>query len=117
MKMETKESAQAKIKALRTELAKDKAEKIADGRKSGQGLSARETDNGTGETRAGGDKVVRVWDVPEEFEAVDYTLAEYDMREKVKGPDLRWLLSGRTVATCCPRRTASRLPRRRRTTF
>ena len=93
MKMETKESVQAKIKALRTEMAKDKAEKIADGRKSGQGLSTSETDNGTGETRAGGDKVVRVWDVPGEFEAVDYTLAEHDAREKVKGPDLRRLLS------------------------
>ena len=100
MKAETKDTVAAKVKAIRAEIAKDKADKIADGRKSGQ--NPPPAADSQGETRAGGDKVVRVWDVPEEFEAVDFTTAEQDMREKLKGPDIKWLVNrdplGKTLA-------------------
>ena len=92
MKMETKDSVTTKVKAIRAEMAKDKADKVADGRKSGQ-AATQATSEGQGETRAGGDKVVRVWDIPDKFEAVDFTAAEHDMRDKLKGPDVRWLVS------------------------
>ena len=89
MKAETRESATDKIRNLRAGVAKDKAEKVASGRKSGQGEPAETADGGA--TRAGGEKVVRIWDVPEEFEAVDFTQAESDMRETLQGPDSGWL--------------------------
>ena len=89
MKAETRESATDKIRNLRAGVAKDKAEKVANGRKSGQGEPTETADGGA--TRAGGEKVVRIWDVPEEFEAIDFTQAESDMREKLQGPDPSWL--------------------------
>ena len=65
LKMETKESVSEKIKALRNEVAKDKANKIADGKRAGA-----EDDKGNA-TRAGGGKTVQFWDVAEEFEAME----------------------------------------------
>ena len=85
MKAETKESVANKVKSLRAEIAKDKADKVADGRKSGQ-VPASATTESQGETRAGGDKVVRVWDVPEEFEAVDFHRGGAGHARKAEGP-------------------------------
>ena len=85
MKPETKESAAEKIKTIRAAVAKDKASKITD-RKSGHGEEEPQ-----GETRAGGEKVVQFEEIPEEFGAVDYTIAEEDLREALKGPDDAWL--------------------------
>ena len=63
---------------------------------------------GPGKTRVGGDKVVRIWDIFEEFEAVDFTAAEQDMREKLKGPDLRRLVGRETAEKALTEATASR---------
>ena len=82
MKPETRDTANDKIKALRTGVARDKAAKIGD-RKSGQG--------GGEETRAAGEKVVHFEEIPDEFEAVDYTAAERELREVLSGPDRTWL--------------------------
>ena len=60
MKPETKESATDKIKVLRSTVAKDKADKV-DGRKAGQVDDAEAAVEDA--TRAGGEKVVRIWDV------------------------------------------------------
>ena len=91
MRPETKETATEKIKKLRAAVAKDKNDKIADGRKSGH--AANDGTEAADNTRAGGEKVVKFWEPPEKFEAIDYTLAERDMREKVKGPDVKWLVT------------------------
>ena len=91
MRAETRETAAEKIRKLRTSVAKDKADKVADGQRK-SGAAAEENVEGA-ETRAGGDKVLRIWEAPEELEAVNYTAAEQDMREKVKGPDVAWLVS------------------------
>ena len=84
--METKESATEKIKALRIGVAKDKASKIDGGRKSGE-ADPKESESAS--SRAEGEKRLR-WGPPEEFEAVDFTAAEQDMRQKLQGPDLMW---------------------------
>ena len=67
-------------------MSADKAAKVADGRKSGEGTVEKEED-----TRAGGKKQVQFDDVPEEFDAVDFTAAESGMRENLQGPDTSWL--------------------------
>ena len=77
MKPETKESVTEKIKNLRASVAADKNAKVADGRKAGD-------EDPKGDTRAGGEKAIQFHDVPEEFEAVDYTAAE-------AGPDDTWI--------------------------
>ena len=84
MKAETRESAAEKIKGLRAAVAADKATKVADGRKSGESAENEET-------RAGGNKTLKFHEVPEEFEAIDFTAAETEMQEYLKGPDDRWL--------------------------
>ena len=83
LKIETKETVNDKIKALRTGMAKDKADKVVDGKRAGSDADKGET------TRAGGEKVVQFWDVPEEFLSI--TPAEEDMRQKIQGPDHSWL--------------------------
>ena len=87
MKPETKESVAEKIKVLRATAAKDRASKVADGRKSGQGAEEGEAAS----TRAGGEKQVQFTEVPSEFDVVDYTVAEEELREALKGPDRDWL--------------------------
>ena len=84
MRPETKESVTEKIKLLRAAVIKDRVSKID--RKSGQG--EEET---PAETRAGGDKALQFSDVPEEFAAVDYTAAEVELQEAIRGPDDGWL--------------------------
>eukprot|EP00435_Cladocopium_sp_Y103_P076090 s50_g76.t1 len=93
MKPETKESVVAKIKELRSQVSKDIASKIADGKRRGEKAGAEEeTQRVTEQTKAGGTlggKVVRFWDAPEEFQ-VDYTKGE-DLQQLIKGPDTAWL--------------------------
>eukprot|EP00435_Cladocopium_sp_Y103_P056630 s604_g19.t1 len=93
MKPETKESVAAKIKDLRAQVARDKSSKIADSKRKGEKAGAdEETQRSPEQTKAGGttgEKVVRFWDVPEEFQ-VDYTKGE-DLQQLVKGPDTKWL--------------------------
>ncbi|CAE7778356.1 unnamed protein product [Symbiodinium sp. CCMP2592] len=86
MRAETKESVTEKIKALRAAVAKDRASKVSDGRKSGQPAD----EGAPASTRAGGD-AVRFAEVPEEFDVVDFTVAEEELREALKGPDAGWL--------------------------
>lgn len=91
MHLETKESAEHKIKELRTGVATDKAEKMAKPkRKAGEAEAQSGHEEGDG-GKAGGTTYqrVRFWDVPEEFEAVDYTKQE-DVQELVKAPDQDW---------------------------
>ena len=86
MKRETRESVAEKIKALRAGVAKDRASKL-EGRKSGQ---ATEVEDKPASTRAGGEAVVPT-EIPAEFGIVDFTTAEEELREALKGPDACWL--------------------------
>ena len=97
MKPETKEGVNQKIKDLRAQIAKDKSEKIQDGkRKVGKNPDTVSSGvEGEGEnpgTKAGGQidgsSKVRFWDVPEEF-MVDYTKDE-DLATLVQGPSETW---------------------------
>ena len=91
MRLETKESAEYKIKELRTGVATDKTEKMAKPkRKAGEAEAQSGPEEGDG-GKAGGTTYqrVRFWDVPEEFEAVDYTKPE-DVQELVKAPEQDW---------------------------
>ncbi|CAE7364654.1 unnamed protein product, partial [Symbiodinium sp. CCMP2456] len=94
MRPETKESVGEKIKLLRAAVIKDRVSKVD--RKSGQG----EEEN-PAETRAGGDKAVQFSDVPEEFAAVDYTAAEVELQEAIRGPDDGWLQPPHGDHHCC----------------
>ena len=91
MKMETKEKVTERIKAIRTAHNADKAAKIKDGvRKAGNGedgKSPREELDGRAGSRA---QRVR-FEVPAELTQVDYTKAEAEMQELVKGPDTSWV--------------------------
>ena len=93
MKAETKETVTSKIKDLRALMAKDKGDKIGDGKKKAlRAGTGGESEAAGEEGRAGGaddrgDRRVQ-FDVPEEFN-VDYTEAE-DLKELVKGPSERW---------------------------
>lgn len=91
MKMETKEKVTERIKAIRTAHNADKASKIKDGvRKAGNGedgKSPREEADGRAGSRA---QRVR-FEVPTELTQVDYTKAEAEMQELVKGPDTSWV--------------------------
>ena len=85
MKLETKDSVWEKIKELRAQVAKDKANKIKDGKdvcRAGQGAS--EAAEVVGE-KAGGLHVT--WAPPEEMVEVDYTQQEETFQQLVKGPD------------------------------
>ena len=103
MKPETKESAAEKIKLLRAGVIKDRVAKID--RKSGQGDSGEQA-----ETRAGGDKAVQFSEVPEEFRAVDYTAAEAEIQEAIKGPDDAWLRRPPTALGCVEEAAGSSAP-------
>ena len=97
MRIETKESVNQKIKDLRAQVAKDKADKIQDGKRrvgktadAGAGTETERVDTGG---KAGGQldgkaQQVRFWDVPEEF-LVDYTKDE-DLSALVHGPSEAW---------------------------
>ena len=92
MKAETKETVTRKIKELRTQIAKDKNEKVGDGKKKAQRAgSGQEPDQVGEEGKAGGsdetEKQVR-FELPEAFQ-VDFTEAE-DLNDLVQGPDPRW---------------------------
>lgn len=91
MKMETKEKVTERIKAIRTAHNADKASKIKDGvRKAGNGedgKSPQEEADGRAGSRA---QRVR-FEVPTELTQVDYTKAEAEMQELVKGPDTSWV--------------------------
>ena len=86
MKCETRESVVEKIKALRAGVVKDRASKL-EGRKSGQ---ATEAEDKPASTRAGGEAAVPI-EIPAEFGIVDFTTAEVELREALKGPDACWL--------------------------
>ena len=95
MKIETRESANQKIKDLRAYMAKDRAEKTQDGKRRGDRAGADNTkESGEGgqedSTKAGGHdkRKVRFWEAPEEFK-VDYTKGE-DLKSFVHGPDPDW---------------------------
>ena len=108
MRLETKDTVNQKIKELRAGAARDKSEKVQDGRKRGKaaGQGPDEPDvekpgEGGEGGRAGGGvgnaeqpRKVTFWEVPEEFQ-VDYTKEE-DLGKLVIGPDNTW---GNTVYT------------------
>lgn len=85
MKVETKESAEQKIKDLRAQVHADRAEKTKSKRKAGDGGEPGEQGNAETAKKAGGSGRVRFWEVPEEFEAVDYTKQE-DVQDLIKAP-------------------------------
>ena len=97
MKQETKDTVDQKIKQLRSGILADKADKVAKPkRKAGEGLadgqndSNKNSDEKDGSGKAGGrQSSVRFWEVPEEFEAVDYTKQE-DVRDLLSGPEEGW---------------------------
>ena len=88
MRAETKESAWEKIKELREKVAKDKAAKVQDG-KDRKRASERAGHQSAGvpdeDAKAGGQQVR--WAAPAEMVEIDYTRAEADFADMVKGPD------------------------------
>ena len=95
MKAETKDTVEHKVKQLRAGIQADKSEKMSKPkRKAGETSDESKIPppNATSDeaSKAGGSqREVRFWDVPEEFEAVDYTKQE-DVRELLHGPDGSW---------------------------
>ena len=89
LKPETKDSVYEKVRALRAAITKDKAAKVD--RKSGQGTEPETADSTC--TRAGSftHQSVHFNEIPEEFEAVDFTSAEDELREALKGPKEDWI--------------------------
>eukprot|EP00438_Fugacium_kawagutii_P035496 Skav226807 [mRNA] locus=scaffold2056:134273:145141:- [translate_table: standard] len=84
MKLETKDSAAEKIKALRTLVAKDKQSKIKDGqerRRAGKDDGATKSGD-AGDPRAGG----VTWAPPPVMTDIDYTKAEQTLESLVRGP-------------------------------
>lgn len=93
MRAETRETAEEKIRQLRAEISKDKAEKSGKpARRAGDLVGPADGNEPGGDegatSKAGGDQRVRFWEVPEEFE-VDYTKQE-DLQRWVQGPDKDW---------------------------
>ena len=87
MKQETPQTAEVKIKELRQQVTQDKSDKIAKPkRKAGE---ANEENVEEPSSRAGGEQRVKFNEIPEEFEAVDYTKQE-DVQELLKAPDGFW---------------------------
>lgn len=84
MKQETKETVEQKIKDLRAAMQADKSEKMKPKRKA-SGAPAQDADLEM-DKKAGGQHKVRFWEVPEEFEAVDYTKQE-DVRELTRAAE------------------------------
>ena len=86
------EEVTAKIKELRSLVAKDKSDKIGDGKKKAQRAgTGQDTEPAAEEGRAGGledaEKHVR-FELPEAFQ-VDFTRDE-DLKDVVGGPDVEW---------------------------
>ena len=91
MKIETKESIEHKIKEIRAAIQADKAEKMSKPkRKAGEGDGQPPAEPAP-DGKAGGQRAttVRFWDIPEEFEAVDYTKQE-DIKDLIRQPDQSW---------------------------
>lgn len=112
MKLEPKEKVAEKIKSIRAAAAADKASKIKDGvRRAGQG----ETVEDSGEPRAGGTGGRVTFAVPEAIKEVDFTKAEQEMSDLIRGPDARWVEEVPHQQTRHPGRNGeSALMRRRR---
>ena len=90
MKTETKETVDQKIKEIRASIQADKADKVAKPkRKAGEGEGPRSDEPTDGKAGGQRESKVRFWDVPEEFEAVDYTQQE-DIKELIQQPDDHW---------------------------
>ena len=90
MKAETKETVDQKIKEIRASIQADKADKVAKPkRKAGEGEGPRNDEPTDGKAGGQCESKVRFWDVPEEFEAVDYTQQE-DIKELIQQPDDHW---------------------------
>jgi hypothetical protein len=90
MKAETKETVDQKIKEIRASIQADKADKVAKPkRKAGEGEGPRSDEPTDGKAGGQRESKVRFWDVPEEFEAVDYTQQE-DIKELIQQPDDHW---------------------------
>lgn len=90
MRMEPKEKVAERIKAIRGAHAADKSAKIKDGvRRAGNGEEQQPTEEPDSRAGSRGQRVR--FEVPEELTKVDYTKAEAEMQELVKGPDTRWV--------------------------
>ncbi len=87
MKQETAQTVEVKIKELRQQVAQDKSDKIAKPKRKAGEAGEGGSEEPTG--KAGGEARVKFNEVPEEFEAVDYTRQE-DVQELVQGPDGLW---------------------------
>eukprot|EP00435_Cladocopium_sp_Y103_P064105 s1381_g25.t1 len=94
MKLESQESVTTKIKEIRAKMAKEKQEKILDGKKKGRAGASEEVETSKEEQTTDGkageqdEKKVRFWEPPEEF-VVDFTQGE-DLQKLVQGPDRGW---------------------------
>lgn len=87
MKMDSKEKVAEKIKAIRAATAADKASKIKDGvRRAGQ-----EPAEEPGESRAGGSVKQVSFEVPAALRELDFTKAEHEISDLIKGPDATWV--------------------------
>lgn len=84
MKQETPQTAEAKIKELRLQVAQDRTEKISKPKRKAGDVEEGAVEEASG--KAGGESRVTFADIPEEFEAVDYTKQE-DIQDLLKGPD------------------------------
>ena len=86
MKQETAQTVEVKINELRQQVAQDKSDKVAKPkRKAGETSETAEEPTG----KAGGESRVKFNEIPEEFEAVDYTRQE-DVQELIKEPEDNW---------------------------
>ena len=91
MRMESKEKVGERIKAIRGAYAADKSAKIKGGaRKAGNGEDAQPTAEEPDGRAGSRDQRVR-FEIPEDLAKVDYTKAETEMRDLVKGPDTSWV--------------------------
>eukprot|EP00434_Breviolum_minutum_P012254 symbB.v1.2.010803.t1/scaffold712.1/size170421/2 len=91
MRMDSKEKVTERIKAIRGAHAADKSAKIKDGvRRAGNGEEQKPaSEELDGKAGSRGHRVK--FDVPEELAEVDYTKAEAEMQELMKGPDTKWV--------------------------
>jgi hypothetical protein len=104
-----KQEVEKRIESLRSHAKQDKDEKVKDGKARGKGAAAKAAARekaGSAETpepppaaepgprRTGGQSTKSVrfdWKAPEEFEPVNFTEAESELRQMVEGPTLEWL--------------------------
>ena len=91
MRMDSKEKVTERIKAIRGAHAADKSAKIKDGvRRAGNGEEQKPaSEELDGKAGSRGHRVK--FDVPEELAEVDYTKAEAEMQDLMKGPDTKWV--------------------------